>query len=60
MTPVNRKAALSNMRPSDMLKMYGQLLLSAQRLSLNKKEERATALQHEAEEILVHFKITLD
>lgn len=60
MTPINRKGALKNMQPSDMLKMYGQLLLSAQRMSLRKRDERATELRHEAEEILIHFQKTLD
>ena len=60
MAKINRKAALNNMQPSDMLKMYGQLLLSAQRMSLRKRDERATELCHEAEEILMHFEKNLD
>ncbi len=60
MAKINRKANLNNMQPSDMLKMYGQLLLSAQRMSLRKRDERATELCHEAEEILMHFEKNLD
>jgi len=51
---------LDGMTPSDKLKMYGQLLLRAQRHALNNKFSSADAIQKDAERILLHFEKTLD
>ena len=51
---------LRNMAASEQLKMYGQLLLTAQRYNLRERHEEATELRLEAEQILVHFQKNFD
>lgn len=51
---------LNSMTPSDKLKMYGQLLLRAQRYALNRKFSYADAIHKDADKILLHFEKTLD
>ena len=51
---------LSSMVPSAKLKMYGQLLLRAQRHSLKRKFSSADKMRKDADKILLHFEKTLD
>ena len=51
---------LKNMAPSDKLKMYGQLLLTAQRFLLKDKYSSADKVRKDAETILLHFETTMD
>jgi len=46
---------LKKMAASEQLKMYGQLLLTAQRYNLRERYDEATELRREAEQILIHF-----
>ena len=51
---------LDSMAPSHKLKMYGQLLLRAQRHSLKHKFSSADKMRKDAEKILLHFETTMD
>ena len=51
---------LKHMSPSDKLKMYGQLLLTAQRFMLKGKYPSADLVRGDAEKILLHFETTMD
>lgn len=53
-------ARLKKMAASEQLKMYGQLLLTAQRYNLRERHDEATELRLEAEQILVHFQKNFD
>ena len=51
---------LKKMAPSQMLKLYGHLLMVAQRYSMKDRHADADKLRHEAEQILLHVQKTLD
>jgi len=51
---------LKKMAASEQLRMYGQLLLTAQRYNLRKRYDEATELRREAEQILIHFQKNFD
>jgi hypothetical protein len=53
-------ARLKKMAASEKLKMYGQLLLTAQRYNLRERYDEATELRREAEQILMHFQKNFD
>tara|TARA_B100000749_G_C18389759_1_gene449701 strand:- start:863 stop:1087 length:225 start_codon:yes stop_codon:yes gene_type:complete len=51
---------LNKMAPSAKLKMYGQILLTAQRLEMKKRHSVADRIRKDAEIILLHFEKTMD
>ncbi len=51
---------LKHMSPSDKLKLYAQLLLTAQRFLANDKYSDADIVRKDAEIILLHFETTMD
>ena len=51
---------LGHMCPSNKLKLYGQLLLTAQRLLITQKYELSEQARKDAEKILMHFEKTID
>jgi len=51
---------LKKMSPSQMLKLYGHLLMVSQRYSVKHRHADADELRREAEQILIHFQKTLD
>jgi len=51
---------LKHMSPSDKLKMYGQLLLTAQRFLSKNRYSSAEKVRKDAEIILLHFETTMD
>ena len=51
---------LEKMLPSDKLKMYGQLLLRAQRYLMKNKYSKSDKFRKDAEKILYHFETFVD
>ena len=51
---------LKHMSASEKLKMYGQLLLTAQRFIAKGRYSSAVKVRKDAEEILLHFEKTMD
>jgi hypothetical protein len=51
---------LRHMSPSSKLKLYAQLLLTAQRFFMNDKYSDADTVRKDADVILLHFETTID
>ena len=51
---------LKHMSPSNKLKLYAQLLLTAQRFSINARYADAETVRKDADIILLHFETTID